>query len=500
MATNPAVSLPDASTVRAALNKLELFVVSENVLSNDTVTSGAHILLPAAAWGEKSGTVTNSERRISRQRAFLPLPGEAKPDWWMVSQVAQRMGFGNAFAYTSAAVIFREHAALSAFENNGTRGFDIGAFADIDEHAFDTLAPFQWPKSSYEAPAETRFFADGGFYTPDRKARFVAPEQPALRLTADGVFPFILNTGRIRDQWHTMTRTGLSPRLASHLPEPFVDIHPEDAALAGLTNDNFARVTSPYGACVLKVRISEGQRRGSLFAPIHWSAANASSARIGELVNPATDTFSGQPEAKATPAAISRAEYRFRGFLLSKQAASLPEGTWWAKSATTGGDGFLLASNHGLERWRAWCRADASGGVAMSEYLDEPRGTYRAAGFADGRLAFCLFVGPATQRPQWDVAKALLAAETLEERQRRILLSGQSADGMAEAGPIVCACFGVGLNSIRNALTSGTAADVASIGQALRAGTNCGSCLPELKKIVAQHEAQHGSHEPAPAL
>ena len=114
MGTNPAMSLPNAGGVRGALKKLELFVLSENVLANDTVNAGPHILLPAAAWGEKDGTVTNSERRISRQRAFLPLPGEATPDWWMVSQVATRLGHAAAFAYRSAADIFREHAALSA--------------------------------------------------------------------------------------------------------------------------------------------------------------------------------------------------------------------------------------------------------------------------------------------------------------------------------------------------------------------------------------------------
>src|SRR5205823_8441300 len=126
MATNPAVSLPRADVAAAALKKLELFVVSENVLATDTADL-AHVLLPAAAWGEKDGTVTNSERRISRQRAFLPAPGEAKPDWWIVSEVARRMGFGDLFRYASAADIFREHAALSAFENAGTRDFYIGA-------------------------------------------------------------------------------------------------------------------------------------------------------------------------------------------------------------------------------------------------------------------------------------------------------------------------------------------------------------------------------------
>jgi len=129
--TNPAVSLPDADVVREAMKKLELFIVSENVMSNDTVAVGPHVLLPAQAWGEKSGTVTNSERRISRQRAFLPSPGECRPDWWMLSEVGKRLGYGAAFNFGSAADVFREHAALSAFENDGARDFDIGALTSL---------------------------------------------------------------------------------------------------------------------------------------------------------------------------------------------------------------------------------------------------------------------------------------------------------------------------------------------------------------------------------
>src|ERR1700716_41281 len=150
MATNPAVSLPRAGHVRDALKKLDLFVVSENVLSNDTVNAGAHVLLPAAAWGEKGGTVTNSERRISRQRPFLPAPGEAKPDWWIVTQVARRMGFGAAFPYGSPADVFPEHPRLSAFENNGTRDFDLGALAALSNADYDALEPVQWPMRAGE--------------------------------------------------------------------------------------------------------------------------------------------------------------------------------------------------------------------------------------------------------------------------------------------------------------------------------------------------------------
>src|SRR4029077_7332137 len=169
--TNPAVSLPNADAARETLKKLELFVVSENVTSNDTVDAGAHVLFPAQAWGEKSGTVTNSERRISRQRAFLASPGETRPDWWIIGEVAKRLGFGAAFSFTSAADIFREHAALSAFENDGNRDFDIGALTALSDEAFDTMAPVQWPLRSADAGPQQRFFAGGGFFASDRKAR-----------------------------------------------------------------------------------------------------------------------------------------------------------------------------------------------------------------------------------------------------------------------------------------------------------------------------------------
>ncbi|MDO8876773.1 MAG: molybdopterin-dependent oxidoreductase [Pseudolabrys sp.] len=485
MATNPGVSLPRAGHVRDALAKLDLLVISENVVSNDTVNANGHILLPAAAWGEKDGTVTNSERRISRQRPFLALPGEAKPDWWIVTQVARRMGFSEAFDFASAADVFREHAELSAFENNGARDFDIGALAGLDNDEFNALDPVQWPARLGAATVETRFFADGQFYTADGKARMIAPEVPRPQAEVSPNFPLRLNTGRIRDQWHTMTRTGLSPRLGAHMPEPFVEVHPNDAQRSGLHHGGFARVTTPYGACVLKVVVSEGQLRGSLFAPIHWSGETASSGRIGELVTPATDPFSGQPEAKATPASIAPVDYRYRGFALSRTRLALPAETWWARAAINGGEGLLLATNDAPSLWRERVAALFGADAEIAEYYDEPRGSFRIAAFVDGRLAGCLFVGPAQAAPQWDAVKLLFESESMGEAQRRAVLSGKSTDGLADPGPVVCACFGVGLNVIRAAIADGAAKNVEEIGKALRAGTNCGSCLPELKRIVA---------------
>ena len=186
-----------------------------------------HVLLPAAAWGEKDGTVTNSERRISRQRAFLVPPGEAKPDWWIVCEVAKRMGFGKAFAYHYPSEIFREHAALSAFENDGTRDFDLGGLTRsrpttiTNSRPCNGRSPRQYQRRP-AAPVRQRPLLHAGrtgALRPDRSAAR-SPRRPR------SAYPYLLNTGRVRDHWHTMTRTGKSPRLSGHIDEPFVEISP----------------------------------------------------------------------------------------------------------------------------------------------------------------------------------------------------------------------------------------------------------------------------------
>ncbi len=484
MATNPAVSLPRAGAMRAALKKLELFVVSENVRSNDTVTAGAQVLLPAAAWGEKDGTVTNSERRISRQRAFLPLPGEARPDWWIVTEVARRLGFRLAFNYHQPADVFREHAALSAFENSGERDFDIGALATVSDAAYDSLDPVMWPLPAGAPPRERRFFNDGGFFTADRRARFVAPDEPRPHAATTGVFPLRLNTGRVRDHWHTMTRTGMSPQLCAHSPEPSIEIHPADADAAGLADGGFVKITTRYGNAILKASFQAGQQRGSVFAPIHWSDATAAHARIGDMVAAANDPFSGQPESKATPARIEPFAYAYRGFALTRRAIALPAGTWFSRVAVAGGAGILFATNEPPAVWLDLARRLMPADAELAEYTDPARGLTRVAAFRTGRLDGSIFVGPEHDPPQWDVVRLLFGSGAMDERDRRLLLSGRSGDGMAETGPVICACYGVGLSAIREAITRGGAVSVADIGRALRAGTNCGSCVPELRGII----------------
>jgi assimilatory nitrate reductase catalytic subunit len=496
MGTNPAVSLPNADAVRSALRRLELFVVSENVLSNDTVNSGAHVVLPAHAWGEKSGTVTNSERRISRQRAFLEAPGESRPDWWIVSEIARRLGYGEAFAFTSAADVFREHALLSGFENEGRRAFDIGGLAQLSDDAFEVLTPTTWPVREGGGRQE-RFFAQGGFHTEDHKGRFVAPDVPRLKTRTSFTRPLRLNTGRIRDQWHTMTRTGLSPRLGQHLPEPFVEIHPDDAAEAGVEDGGFAEVTTEFGRCILKALVSDRQQRGMLFAPIHWNGQNSSSARVGALVVAAfTDPYSGQPELKATPAAIAPQPYAQRGFVLSRRPLQMPAGAWWTRVAVIGGYGYLLAHSLDADVWQDWFAGNARCDD-VAAYRDPAAATWRAAAFADERIEFCLFSGASEEGIAWDAVKALFEKGAVSPDERRLLLSGRSGDGLAGTGPIVCACFGVGRNTIGDAIKAG-ACSVNDIGAALKAGTNCGSCIPELKRMLVQARAEPAAQGAAP--
>jgi assimilatory nitrate reductase catalytic subunit len=200
-------------------------------------------------------------------------------------------------------------------------------------------------------------------------------------------------------------------------------------------------------------------------------------------VVPITDPFSGQPENKATPASIVPYEYVFRGFALSRVPLELPEHVWWARVAVTGGYGYLFADNADLARWQTWLRSVAGGDLA--EYKDFGGGVYRAASFNGERIDTCLFVGPARDAGDWGVVKGLFAADSLGDDQRRMLLSGKSTDGLSSTGPIVCACFGIGRAAICGAIAAG-AGTAAEIGVRLKAGTNCGSCIPELKRLIAQ--------------
>lgn len=488
MGTNPVVSLPDADQARAALQACELVVVSDCVQHTDT-TACADILLPATGWGEKDGTVTNSERRISRQRSFMAAAGEARPDWLIITQVAQRMGFSDAFPYDRPAQIFREHARLSGFENDGKRAFDIGALAEIDDVQYDALQPVQWPVNSQTPQGTQRLFTEGKFYTPSGKARMVAvaPRLPAVPADAD--FPLVLNTGRIRDQWHTMTRTGKVPRLNAHLCEPFVQVEAGDAQKYQLQDGGLARLTSRQGSMLARVQVSEDQRPGSVFVPMHWNDAYARSARVDALVAAITDPISGQPESKHTPARIEPYHPAWQGFVLSRDRLELPDASYCACTLGAGFWRHEIAGDTLPEEWRDWVQAESGQTGDWIEYRDAAMGRYRAACLQDGRLNAAFFFAPDQRLPEREWLGSLFGQAVLEQADLAGLLSARPPKGaVSDTGRIVCACFSVGEKTIRNAIQAQGLASVEAVGLSLKAGTNCGSCVPEIRRIL-EHRA-----------
>jgi assimilatory nitrate reductase catalytic subunit len=465
MATNPAVSMPDAGRVRDALAACPFVVVSDCIAETDTSVH-AHVRLPAAAWGEKDGTVTNSERMVSRQRAVLPLPGEAKPDWWIVKEVARRMGHGAAFAYDCAADIWREHVRLSRYRNDGERLFALppGGSGHDD---YDAMAPFRWGGTP---------FADGRYPTPDGRARLIAvrqaPAQPPL-----AEWPMTLNTGRYRDHWHTMTRTGLSPKLARHREEPLVEVHPADAAALGLSDGGLARVATPQGESLYRVRISGGQRPGELFVPIHWTDRTAAGGRTGLLPRPLADPHSGQPGFKNTPARIAAVAVAWHAFRIGREPLPpLPATPWATRIAVPGGSLIELA---GQGDPVATLEPLLPKGERI-EARDLARGTWRVAVLDEGRLSAALFVSRDAALPPRDWLIAQLGREAAPT-----LLAGRAPGARIDRGLIVCACFDVGLVTITRAIAEQRLVDVAAIGRALGAGTNCGSCRPALARAIA---------------
>jgi assimilatory nitrate reductase catalytic subunit len=486
MATNPAASLTDTNNVRTALANCPFVVVSELMQATDS-SLDAHVMLPALGWGEKDGTVTNSERCISRQRAFLPAPGEARADWWIMSEVARRMGHGAAFAYTSAAEVFDEHCRLSAFENNGSRDFDLSGLIGAD---YEALAPIQWPVRK-PGQGTARLFGRGGFYHADGKARFIAVAHRGPRSAVSDAFPLILNTGRTRDQWHTMTRTGKSPRLATHRAEPWLAMHPSDAEAAGLAEADMVRVSSRLGEAVLKLTLDAGQRRGEVFAPMHWNDQFATSANIGRLIAAYVDSISGQPELKFTPVAVRKVAVAWHAMLLSRQTPAFgPQVMNWVRAA---GDGHFVHRLAGSERVADWpaLAAEMLGGDGIWLcFADAAHGIFRLAKLVDGRLEAVLFVAPRADEASLGWLGQLFAQERIAAAERIAVLAGRApgASG-ADCGPIVCACHQVGRATIVAAISTQKLASVADIGAALKAGTNCGSCVPELRQILVQSPA-----------
>ncbi len=485
MATNPVVSMPDADAIKAALKQCELVVVSDCIRNTDTAQL-AHVKLPATGWAEKDGTVTNSERRISRQRAFLPAAGEAKGDWWIICQVAKRMGY-NGFDYQHPFEIFNEHAALSAYENEGQRDFNIGALGKRDLASYNALQPIQWPVTPERPNGSARMFSDGRYFTPSQKARMLAitPRTPVNAPNND--FPLILNSGRIRDQWHTMTRTGKAARLSEHSPEPYIAIHPEDAARFRIREDQLVSVFSRWGEMIGRARFDQGLRRGDVFAPMHWNEQFASCGRVGAVVNPETDPYSGQPELKHTPVRIAPFDSAWHGFILSRRKLHLHGIRYWARATGNGFYRYELAGDQKENDLPAWVRSylcSSDNDVKWVELLDKGAHTYRGVRMTGARLESCIFIAPDHALPPRNWLASLFEKEALTQDEKRALLTGKPPAGEIDTGRIVCACFNVGENTILDAIDKHGLKTADEIGKCLNAGTNCGSCVPELKALL----------------
>ncbi|NOH77642.1 nitrate reductase [Vibrio crassostreae] len=358
MATNPVVSLPDSEKIKAALEKCPFVVVSDCIADTET-TRLADVVLPAQGWSEKSGTVTNSERRISRQRRILPSPGEAKPDWWILKEVAQKMGFKEQFDYRHEGEIFKEYCEMTALGNETGKARDLCliGLTQLDEKGYGELTPQQWPVLEYQPEIiEQRMFTDGEFFTESGKAQFIAVEHDKPIADTSVEFPLIMNTGRIRDQWHTMSRTGLAAGLGEHTPEPFVAMHPDTVAELGLdefgvdafnhaTINPVVKVRSAQGECQARLVVTKEMRREQVFMPIHWNAPTAKDSKPCDLILPHTDAASGQPEFKHTPVVVEPCGSRSEAALVSDRVMDCSGFDYWVRQRVEGGFLYRISSS-----------------------------------------------------------------------------------------------------------------------------------------------------------
>lgn len=289
LCTNPLTSLPDARKIERALEKAK-FVVLQEISNKPQTLAYADVILPAAAWAEKEGTMTNSERRISRLNKIMQPPGEALPDAEIICQFAKKMGFAG-FDYPNTEAIYKEHTKLTASTNLHIEG--------LDYERLDKNKTIQWPYNKRRKTGTPRLFTDHNFFTPSKKAIIHSPETHFLSERPDVAFPFILTTGRIRDQWHTMTKTGKVSKLKQHISEPKLEIHPDDAARIGIHAGQLVVVTSRRGEVRVKAILSFNIKQGCVFLPMHWGKTDETDLhRVNNLTNPLVDPISKEPDFK----------------------------------------------------------------------------------------------------------------------------------------------------------------------------------------------------------
>jgi assimilatory nitrate reductase catalytic subunit len=520
--TNPAQSMPDQATVRRALQRAEYVVVQEAYATTATCDY-ADLLLPASTWGEKDGTVTNSERRISRVRPAVPAPGQARHDWRIAVDFArrlqtkmQRLGIGpshDLFPYDDPEAIWNEH-------RESTRGRDL----DITGLSYEQIeqAPQQWPFPAQAKQGQTRLYADGRYPTADGRARFAAVDYQPVAEPRDARFPFALTTGRLRDQWHGMSRTGTLGRLFGHAPEAVVQMNASDMARRGLKEGELVHLTSRRGSIVLPLQASEEVASGQAYMAMHWGSeflgghgsTGQPLAGVNALTTSAFDPVSKQPELKHAAVKVLKAElpWTLLGLAwlppervgatraaLRRLMARFP----YASCVPFGHDktGLLLRAaadaappEELLTEIEALLGLDVSG---VLRYADRKRGQRRAllqrrdADTPAGPATLqAVLLGGDTRAESW--LRALLQQELPVQAYGRLLLmpGAQAPAALDAARPRarqVCTCFNVDEDSITQTLTQcgGNERErLTALQDRLKCGTNCGSCVPELQGLV----------------
>ncbi|WP_282130068.1 molybdopterin dinucleotide binding domain-containing protein, partial [Roseobacter litoralis] len=332
------------------------------------------------------------------------------------------------------------------------------------------LIPTQWPRNDH------RFFANGRFFHPDGKARMIAVTAPVLSKSR-----FTLNTGRNRDQWHTMTRTGKSARLCAHLAEPYVEVNPTDAAELGVTPGALMTVESIYGRVILRALVTSRVAQGQLFAPMHWTRQRTTTGTVNSVTAPRVDPFSGQPALKSKAVTAQLYKAKWYGFLACINEPD-PQTPYAAIARTQTGWQVELASAKTPSDWETEVR-DLSGqpGGDASIQTDPATGNTRIAITQNGQITALLFAAPTPVVVSRMAIVDMIGTET----PPLVALAGRSPSDRPDVGATVCACFNVGRNTLLAAVANG-AHSVAALGEATCAGTNCGSCKPELTVLLAQ--------------
>ena len=499
--TNPAQSMPHQAAIREAL-AAAAFVVLQDAFRTTETAEFADLILPASTWGEKEGTATNSERRITHVRRAVPPPGEARPDWQIARDFALRLGHAlgdtraaRLFPYFHPEQVFREHAET-------TRGRDLD-IAELDYAVLDEQGPQQWPWSR-EAGGKSRLYGDGRFPTASGKAHFVRIDARVLAENTDARHPLHLNSGRLRDQWHGMSRTGKAARLFNHAGEACLSMHADDMARRGLADGDLARVRSRRGEIVVRVAASPEMRPGQTFLPMHFGRRHLSNAGVNELMAPAVDPYSRQPEMKHAAVQVEKASLPFQALAMRTavgEAYAQERALAWltrlqpllarfdyASLALAGRDqpAVVLRIAHGESLPAEWdAEIDALLDLPAAEclaYRDARRNIDKKALIVEGKLAGLRLTGE-TAAGDW-LRETMVEGMPADEL-RRWIFAPLAAPPVATTarGRIVCNCLNVAEADIVSAIAGGATLELLQAG--LKCGTSCGSCVPEIKRMLA---------------